>query len=218
MDIETYELSAKILVKFFGWEWHKEKSRSLVGLFPPENDELGYNKINWAESLFENVTGHENKFTKFQDWFDLCYFVEPDKKWFGRKNGIPNIANDKNLCNILLIKIQERKLVGSFIEQLRGKFELRKSDKYYLFDFVRASSVQICEAALRALEEVEGFNQIQQDKKDVHTEHCCVKCGCKYGDDRFGDEGCSVVSKLKKQSYPCEYCDKGETGDEFDWE
>lgn len=37
-------------------------------------------------------------------------------------------------------------------------------------------------------------------KKDVHTEHCCKNCGCKYGDDCYYDEDgrryslCSVVS------------------------
>lgn len=41
-------------------------------------------------------------------------------------------------------------------------------------------------------------------KKDVHTEHCCLTCGCKYGDDN-----CSVVTERKKQSYPHsdDYCD-----------
>lgn len=48
-------------------------------------------------------------------------------------------------------------------------------------------------------------------EKDVHTEHCCINCGCKYGDDildyREGNEepfiGCSVKSGRKKQSIPC---------------
>lgn len=39
-------------------------------------------------------------------------------------------------------------------------------------------------------------------KKDVHTEHCCVLHGCKYG-----DEDCPVVTKIKPQSYRCERCD-----------
>jgi hypothetical protein len=38
--------------------------------------------------------------------------------------------------------------------------------------------------------------------KDVHTEHCCVRHGC-----RYGDENCSIVRKQKKQSYDCEICD-----------
>jgi hypothetical protein len=47
------------------------------------------------------------------------------------------------------------------------------------------------------------------ENRDVHTEHCCKTCGCKYGDDvpRDGndetDVGCSVVSGHRKQSYPC---------------
>lgn len=38
---------------------------------------------------------------------------------------------------------------------------------------------------------------------DVHTEHCCVEHGCKYGDD-----GCTVVALRKKQSGPCERCEQ----------
>lgn len=36
---------------------------------------------------------------------------------------------------------------------------------------------------------------------DVHTEHCCIFHGCKYGYD-----DCTVVTKIKKQSFPCEEC------------
>lgn len=50
-------------------------------------------------------------------------------------------------------------------------------------------------------------------RKDVHTEHCCANCGCKYGEDEIispfdgTNIGCSVVSKQKPQSFPC-----GKTG------
>lgn len=37
---------------------------------------------------------------------------------------------------------------------------------------------------------------------DVHTEHCCVEHGCKYGSD-----SCTVVALGVKQSFPCEACD-----------
>lgn len=37
--------------------------------------------------------------------------------------------------------------------------------------------------------------------KDVHTEHCCVMHGCKYG-----NWSCVVVNGQKKQSFTCEYC------------
>jgi hypothetical protein len=42
---------------------------------------------------------------------------------------------------------------------------------------------------------------------DVHTEHCCARHGCKYGDD-----DCPVALGQKAQSYLCESC----TGDELD--
>lgn len=36
---------------------------------------------------------------------------------------------------------------------------------------------------------------------DVHTEHCCVEHGCKYG-----NRDCPVETGTKIQSYPCESC------------
>lgn len=37
--------------------------------------------------------------------------------------------------------------------------------------------------------------------KDVHTEHCCLRHGCKYG-----DLDCPVYLQTKVQSHPCESC------------
>lgn len=37
---------------------------------------------------------------------------------------------------------------------------------------------------------------------DVHTIHCCVLHGCKYGED----ETCTVTTQLAPQEYPCESC------------
>lgn len=36
-------------------------------------------------------------------------------------------------------------------------------------------------------------------KKDVHTEHCCTICGCKYSNKA---EDCSVNDGSKRQSFP----------------
>jgi hypothetical protein len=41
-----------------------------------------------------------------------------------------------------------------------------------------------------------------ESKKDVHTEHCCVRHGCKYSQDFF----CTVVKGEKPQSFICESC------------
>lgn len=35
----------------------------------------------------------------------------------------------------------------------------------------------------------------------VHSSHCCVLHGCKYG-----EESCPVVIKTEAQEYPCEWC------------
>lgn len=37
---------------------------------------------------------------------------------------------------------------------------------------------------------------------DVHTEHCCSRHGCKYGDN-----DCTVVNRREPQSFPYEECD-----------
>jgi hypothetical protein len=42
--------------------------------------------------------------------------------------------------------------------------------------------------------------------KNVHTEHCCVIHGCKYG-----EEDCPVATGKQKQSYLCENCGDFET-------
>lgn len=42
--------------------------------------------------------------------------------------------------------------------------------------------------------------------KDVHTEHCCLKHGCKYGRWRSKLDDCSVAAGRKSQSYMCERC------------
>lgn len=34
--------------------------------------------------------------------------------------------------------------------------------------------------------------------KDVHTEHCCLECGCKYN-----DPNCTVMLRSRPQSFPC---------------
>lgn len=42
------------------------------------------------------------------------------------------------------------------------------------------------------------FDSKNDLKHDVHTEHCCVNCGCKYG-----DADCTVKTKKLEQSFPC---------------
>lgn len=39
--------------------------------------------------------------------------------------------------------------------------------------------------------------------KNVHTEHCCAKHGCKYG---APEHVCTVTNGNHPQSYPCERC------------
>jgi hypothetical protein len=48
-------------------------------------------------------------------------------------------------------------------------------------------------------------------EKDVHTEHCCIRHGCKYG-----HVNCTVAYGEKQQSWPCDYCFM-QIEEEWDW-
>lgn len=49
---------------------------------------------------------------------------------------------------------------------------------------------------------------LTEAETDVHTEHCCLAHGCKYDMGFKDDEAkCTVMSKQKPQSFPCELCD-----------
>jgi len=43
------------------------------------------------------------------------------------------------------------------------------------------------------------INEAPEPEGDVHTEHCCIEHGCKYGDD----DACTVASERKPQSFSC---------------
>jgi hypothetical protein len=42
---------------------------------------------------------------------------------------------------------------------------------------------------------------MEENKKGVHTTHCCAVHGCKYG-----DHTCPVVTGEVEQTYPCQDC------------
>lgn len=48
----------------------------------------------------------------------------------------------------------------------------------------------------------ESIPETPENEKNVHTEHCCVMHGCKYG-----DTNCPVERKIQRQSHQCEECD-----------
>jgi hypothetical protein len=56
------------------------------------------------------------------------------------------------------------------------------------------------------------FEPEDEANRDVHTEHCCKRHGCKYGNM---DGECTVESGQKRQSHPCEECDGGPYGSPF---
>lgn len=56
---------------------------------------------------------------------------------------------------------------------------------------------------------------LKKPTKDVHTEHCCILHGCKYGNM---NKECTVVEKRAPQSYCCESCEMDGIHDMHDLE
>ena len=64
---------------------------------------------------------------------------------------------------------------------------------------VTIEELELIIADMKAMKNNET-KSVTKPHKDVHTEHCCKSCGCKYGEE---DKGCSVTTGFAKQSYPC---------------
>ncbi len=62
----------------------------------------------------------------------------------------------------------------------------------------------------RYLETAISGKEYSKKDADIHTDHCCLKHGCKYGDRK-----CTVVSGEKKQIGPCEICGRETDKDEY---
>lgn len=43
--------------------------------------------------------------------------------------------------------------------------------------------------------------ETRESERNVHTEHCCLVHGCKYGNDE-----CPVATKKQRQTHLCEMC------------
>jgi hypothetical protein len=71
-------------------------------------------------------------------------------------------------------------------------------------DYARHLLLQVAQRLDRLTFKLRGLSAYGAPQKDVHTEHCCLRHGCKYGDI---DE-CTVVLGIRVQSYFCELCDE----------
>ena len=60
------------------------------------------------------------------------------------------------------------------------------------------------------LKQIPVFQDMEREPESnrcVHTEHCCLFHGCKYG-----NQGCPVANGAKRQSHLCEQCTYYEAG------
>lgn len=83
-----------------------------------------------------------------------------------------------------------------FLVELIPDNELPYPDNKGINDFNRLLQWEVAAKAERISEFV---TDAVDQSKDVHTEHCCATCGCKYG-----NEECTVATGLLDQSYECE--------------
>lgn len=65
------------------------------------------------------------------------------------------------------------------------------------------SELDILNLASEYLRDNEYFSP-EVGEKCVHTEHCCIEHGCKYGKE----DSCPVYLGYKKQTYRCEICEE----------
>ena len=83
-----------------------------------------------------------------------------------------------------------------FIKKNKPRF-WAKLDDVNTMDFISVAPVEL-------------RDEKTQPQTDVHTEHCCVRHGCKYGYDRGPNVHglvCTVATRQLVQSYECEDCE-----------
>lgn len=90
-------------------------------------------------------------------------------------------------------KAEARSALENLFSTLMSQLDYYKADLDKIRGVVGAKEDQ---STTEAVEEM-----AEDDSKDVHTEHCCYRHGCKYG-----DASCSVETGDKEQSHPCEQC------------
>ena len=110
------------------------------------------------------------------------------------------------------MKIFNGGLVGKMIAKQKYQLTIKKtvittieveaqSAKKAKKTWERKEKQRLLESQENIKEEIVAISVIGKEtpegETDVHTEHCCLTCGCKYA-----SKNCSVVTEKKVQSYP----------------
>jgi len=131
----------------------------------------------------------------------------------GEQHGLLRLISD--LDKLIKESNEKKKLTKTFLDGLHSKYYTEEDILYkYL---IHNLSNKLSESDLKDLLSFAGImllpkilyglppkdcpdlrEKANRARKDYHTEHCCQKCGCKYGNDC-----CSVVTGYRKQSFPC---------------
>tara|TARA_S200002703_G_scaffold135256_1_gene124037 strand:+ start:444 stop:983 length:540 start_codon:yes stop_codon:yes gene_type:complete len=103
-----------------------------------------------------------------------------------------------------MIESHRQRITGalnSMAEEFENLLSVQEAQlDYYKNDLDKIRAMVDAKEDQSTVEAVKAMTQ-PEDVKDVHTEHCCYRHGCKYGKD-----DCSVETGEKEQSFPCEQC------------
>lgn len=109
--IDAY-ISAKILVRYFGWRWFLDIKKNRVLCWPPIPDTiLGYERMMCPDEtifdqIYKDVTEEfkkdPGKFQPFSDFYRLSQKQIDSKNYL---HTLPMFARDSNLYNVLLTQV-----------------------------------------------------------------------------------------------------------------
>lgn len=122
----------------------------------------------------------------------------PKARWIGRlfSHGIHRVTGDHDPYYTVRLTIELERDRERLVELIfSDPGEAERIGRSIMDKAVEARSKNIKDAASR-------FSSAGGDT-DVHTEHCCLWDGCKYG-----AYDCPVQTGVKPQSSPCEQCDE----------
>jgi hypothetical protein len=179
---------------FFGWEWTVAKAAgcelewiaSSRNYSVPRGDEFGYITEGRQKRILRERYGHAKKIGLIsQNGTPLCIRLN-------FRGSMSVLGGTMAKCEGLL----EFEQIGGMLVRGPGGFHYRCS---------------VCGASGKVkLSPTPGARCEKRSNRDVHTEHCCKKHGCKYN-----DKTCTVTTGKKIQSDPCEECGNEEEANRY---
>lgn len=95
------DICARLAVRWFGWEWWRDKRRGLCALLPPDEERCNYPiEPKYIADNYEQCDGVPPVEQRFTDWH-RCWSM----------NGLPKYDEDGNAMLSLLEKLREKERI-----------------------------------------------------------------------------------------------------------